>query len=263
MRKTICTLLAFVFLVAAMGAGFWFTRQFIECKEEQGKFQQLAESTMLEIIPPKASEPDSQDPEPDSPLSPGADPEAPLPTLEPVHDIAALQSLNPNCLGWITVPGTPIDYPVMWTPADPEFYLRTAFDGEYSSYGVPFMDARCSLDSDNLILYSHNKFDGSMFTALIHYGDLGYFEGHRTVLFETLDGVRQYKIFAVCRANAYRSQIYQSIDFDNKADFLDAVQADSQYNVGPGGSAAEFITLSTCDISRQDGRWVVVGERIG
>lgn len=200
-------------MVVAMGVGFWFTRRFIESKEEQDKFQQLAEETLLEIIPPKASEPSSRIPEPSGAPLLDADPEAPLSALEPVHDIAALQRRNPNCLGWITVPGTPIDYPVMWTPAEPEFYLNTAFDGTYSAYGVPFLDGRCQPDSDNLILYSHNKFDGTMFTALIHYGDQSYFEEHRTIIFETLDGVRQYNIFAVCRANAYSSQIYKSIVF--------------------------------------------------
>lgn len=258
MRKTICTLLAFAFLVAAMGAGFWFTRQFIESKEKQDSFHELAESVLLTTPAPKPT----PTPAPDSTPPPYNDPEAPAPTLEPVHDIAALREMNPDCIGWITVPGTAIDYPVMHTPDDPEHYLRTAFDGTYSSYGVPFMDARCSLDSGNLIQYSHNKFDGSMFTALIHYGDLGYFEGHRTIIFETTNGVRQYNIFAVCRTNAYGSGIYQSIDFTDKLDFLDAVQADSQYNVGPRGSSKKFITLSTCDISRQDGRWVVVGELI-
>ena len=260
MRKTICALLAFVCLIAAMGAGFWFTRQFIESKEKQDSFHELAESVLLEVAEPKPTPAPQPSQEPGVRPTPDADPKAPPPTLEPVHDIAALQDMNPDCIGWITVPGTLIDYPVMWTPDEPEHYLRTAFDGTYSSYGVPFMDARCRLDSDNLILYSHNKFDGSMFTALIHYGDLGYFEEHRTVLFETMDGVRQYNIFAVCRANAYDSKIYQSIDFANKKDFLDVVQADSQYYVGPKESAKKFITLSTCDISRQNGRWVVVGE---
>ncbi len=256
MRKTICTLLAFAFLVAAMGAGFWFTRQFIESKEKQDSFHELAESVLRTTPAPNPT----PTPAPDSTPPPDAGPEAPLPTLEPAHDIAALREMNPDCIGWITVPGTPIDYPVMHTPDDPEHYLRTAFDGTYSSYGVPFMDARCRVDSDNLILYSHNKFDGSMFTALIHYGDLGYFEEHRTIIFETLEGVRQYNIFAVCRANAYGSGIYQSIDFADKLDFLDAVQADSQYNAGPQEPSKKFITLSTCDISRQDGRCVVVGE---
>lgn len=67
---------------------------------------------------------------------------------------------------------------------------------------MPFLDGRCGLDSDNLILYSYNKFVGSIFTALIHYGDPSYFEEHRAILFETLEGVRQYSIFAVCQANS-------------------------------------------------------------
>jgi len=183
-------------------------------------------------------------------------------TLKPVYDIAALQAMNPDCVGWITIPGTLIDYPVMWTPSDLEHYLRTAFGGEYSSYGVPFMDGRCSIDSDNIIMYSHNKFDGTMFTPLIHYGEKDYFQNHRTILFETVEGVRLYNIFAVCRADAYKSKIYKTIDFQNKNEFLNVVQNDSVIYTAPKERAKKFITLSTCDISQQNGRWVVVGEQI-
>ncbi len=258
MKKTICVLLTFVLLLTAAGAGFWLTHKFIESKEEQDSFSELAESVLLHSPSPKAT------PMPQVTVVPSADPnvdpEAPSPTLEPIHDMVALQARNPDCIGWITVSDTLIDYPVMWTPDDPEHYLRTAFDGEYSSYGVPFMDGRCSTDSDNIILYSHNKFDGTMFTSLIHYGNEDYFQNHRQIIFETADGVRQYNIFAVCRSNAYTSDIYQTIDFTDKNDFLNVVQADSVLYTGPKQSARKFITLSTCDISRQNGRWVVVGE---
>ncbi len=260
MKRVICVLLGFFFLLTAAGAGFWLTQRFIESKEEQDSFNQLAENVLLSSPAPKAT------PTPQVTLAseptPDIDPMAPAPTLEPIHDIPALQAMNPDCIGWITVPDTQIDYPVMWTPNDPEHYLRTAFDGEYSSYGVPFMDGRCSTDSDNMILYSHNKFDGTMFTSLIHYGDEDYFQNHRQIIFETAEGVRQYSIFAVCRADAYNSPIYQSIDFKSKNDFLNVVSEDSVLNVGPKESAKKFITLSTCDISRQNGRWVVVGEQV-
>jgi len=104
MRKTICTLLAFVFLIAAMGAGFWFTRQFIESKEKQDSFHELAERVLVKG-PAAAPEPGSS-PDPAPTPEPDRDPESPRPTLEPVHDIAALQAMNPDCVGWITVPGT-------------------------------------------------------------------------------------------------------------------------------------------------------------
>ena len=55
----------------------------------------------------------------------------------------ALKAQNPDFFGWISIEGTNIDYPVMFTPDDPEHYLRRAFDGSSSQSGVPFLSADC------------------------------------------------------------------------------------------------------------------------
>ena len=65
-----------------------------------------------------------------------------LTTAPPRHDLAALQSENPDCVGWLTIPDTSVDYPVVWTPSDPEHYLRRDFYGNYASGGTPFLDGR-------------------------------------------------------------------------------------------------------------------------
>ncbi len=99
MKRSICVLLGFFFLLTAAGAGFWLTQRFIESKEEQDSFSQLAESVLLSSPAPKAT-PTPQvtlAPEP----TPDVDPMAPTPTLEPIHDIPALQAMNPDCIGWI------------------------------------------------------------------------------------------------------------------------------------------------------------------
>ena len=65
-----------------------------------------------------------------------------------LRDLAPLFAQNSDCMGWLCVPGTQINYPVMRTPEEPQKYLRRSFYGEYSQSGVPFLDYRCSLDSD-------------------------------------------------------------------------------------------------------------------
>ena len=81
-------------------------------------------------------------------------------------DISPLFSENPDFIAWINIQGTKLDYPVMHTPKQPEKYLRLDFHQKYSRHGVPFLDGRCTLESDNLIIYGHNMKDGTMFCLL-------------------------------------------------------------------------------------------------
>ena len=61
---------------------------------------------------------------------------------------------NADMVGWILIEDTNIDYPVMQTPADPNYYLKHDFEKNYTDYGCPFMQADCDAlaPSDNLII---------------------------------------------------------------------------------------------------------------
>ena len=61
-------------------------------------------------------------------------------TVDGGHDLAALHKKNSDIAGWIKIDDTRVDYPVMWTPDDPEFYLRRNFQKEESVAGTPFLD---------------------------------------------------------------------------------------------------------------------------
>lgn len=268
MKKGIKVLIGFVLAIALAGSGFWLVHRFIESKEQQANFRELAESVLLEK--PKA--PVKKVPDfnilgsiLDDPMAPRKE-ETPEPSgPEVLHDIAALKEKNADCAGWIRVLGTDIDYPFMWTPEDPERYLRRDFYGNYSDYGVPFLDHRCDLTSDNLILYGHNMFDGTMFTDLLWYREREYMEDHRQIILETVDGAREYQVIAVCQADSVESRLYRHINFTDaagKAEFLDAVREDSVFFAGADDRAERFITLSTCDVSRRNGRVAVVGELV-
>ena len=266
MKKGIKVIIGFVLAIALAGSGFWLVHRFIESKEQQANFQELAESVLLEK--PKA--PSKRVPDFgiigaiwDDPMAQSKD-ETPEDTgPEVLHDLAALKKKNADCIGWIRVPGTDIDYPLMWTPNDPEHYLHLDFYGSYSDYGVPFLDARCDLSSDNLILYGHNMFDGTMFTDLIWYKEKEYADAHKQIILETPDGAREYRVFAVCKANSLVSGCYQHINYadsEERDDFLKSIQEESSYYIEP--TAEKFITLSTCDISRRNGRVAVIGELV-
>ena len=110
------------------------------------------------------------------------------------RNIQALIAENADCIGWLSIDGTNISYPVMHTPPDPQKYLRRSFYGKNSQSGVPFLDGRCDLQNTNLIIYGHNMKNGTMFSDLKKYVNIEFLNTHRTVKFETVDGSRYYTV---------------------------------------------------------------------
>ena len=88
------------------------------------------------------------------------EPEAQGRNLDPLFE------KNAECIGWLCIEGTNINYPVMHTPSNPQKYLRKNFEGEYSQSGVPFLDARCSVNCGTAIIYGHNMKNGTQFSDL-------------------------------------------------------------------------------------------------
>ena len=89
----------------------------------------------------------------------------------------------------------------MHTPSEPQKYLRRNFYGKYSQSGVPFLDGRCNTQSTNLIIYGHNMKNGTMFSDLKRYADRDFLNAHRTVKFETADGVQTFTVTEVLKTN--------------------------------------------------------------
>ncbi|MDD6848590.1 MAG: class B sortase, partial [Oscillospiraceae bacterium] len=118
------------------------------------------------------------------------------------HSISELIAMNSECFGWISIAGTNINYPVMHTPSNPQKYLNKNFYSEYSFSGTPFLDARCSADSTNLIIYGHNMNNGTMFADFCNYTDYSYFTEHPTVVLETKDGAFAYSVFSVMKVKS-------------------------------------------------------------
>lgn len=159
------------------------------------------------------------------------------PTEQPAaeRNIQALITENADCIGWLSINGTNISYPVMYTPSEPQKYLRQNFYGKYSQSGVPFLDSRCSMNGGNLIIYGHNMKNGTMFSDLKRYVDRDFLNAHRTVKFETTDGVQTFIVTEALKTNT----------------------SDAWYDRIAAEDGRQLI-LSTCYGSGKDGRLLII-----
>lgn len=183
----------------------------------------------------------------------------------PDVDIYGLRRENADCIAWLTIPGTDFAYPVMHTPEDPQYYLRRGFDKEEMQHGVPFLDARCTLESDNLIIYGHNMGDGSVFALLHKYRDKDFLEEHPTIYLTTANGIREYQVTAVLQAaESYSPQswsIFSSLNMDMEewADLAENLAARTLVDTEVTPQFGKgLLTLSTCENAEGSRRLVVV-----
>lgn len=182
-----------------------------------------------------------------------------------------LAEMNPELLGWISIEGTNIDYPVMYSPDRPEFYLEHAFDGSDSGSGVPFIDFRCPEDGNYYLIYGHHMRNKTMFAQLLQYDKQRFYEEHPVLRFDTIYEEREYQVMA-----AFKSQLvgdetdvfrfYRYFDLSQKEVFDEYVQqvlALAKYDTGVRAEYGdELITLSTCSYHVDNGRFVLVAKRV-
>ena len=118
MKKTVLVLITFALVIAVAGSGFWLVHYFIDSREQRQTYETLAEEFVLESTPTPESTTPAENSSPTENSSEPAETVS-LTTAPPRHDLAALAAENPDCVGWLTIPDTGIDYPVMHTPDDP------------------------------------------------------------------------------------------------------------------------------------------------
>ena len=185
-----------------------------------------------------------------------------------------LRALNPDIKGWITVPNTPIDYPVLQSAEgeDPEFYLYRDYLKNDDRYGSIFLDASCvnGVNSKNVILHGHNMNDGSQFAAILKYGDLEFYRQNPVIIFDDIYRSGAWKVFAVIKVNTLASQgtpfPYLQGEFASEESFLEYVEQVRSRSlmdcpVEVEGSD-QILTLSTCSYEQENYRTVVYARRV-
>lgn len=194
---------------------------------------------------------------------------------DPLTFLKSLSRKYPDVKGWITVPETMIDYPVLKSSADksPEYYLDKNIKGEITRYGSVFIDAKCNAGaklSRSTVLYGHNIRDGSMFHDVVKFTDLSFYKKRPVFTFNTIHEKMSWKIFSIFRTNASVAQgpvfDYVKINFtsdDDFAKFIKELQSRSLINTTVDVTPSDnIIVLSTCSYEFDDFRTVLVARKV-
>ncbi len=260
--RLIKNILLCVFGASFLITGVMFVKIYINGQKEEAAFNDLAEAIRNNPVSAVPVKTDASGSETEAEYT--VDPEYFKPYL-------ALKEQNPDFAGWLTVPNTNIDYPVMYTPGEPDFYLRRGFDKTYFDSGTPFIGDKCSADSTAFIIYAHHMLNGSMFATLDNYMDEAFWKENPQFTFTTTDEIRTYEIFAAARTDIYAS-------FYEELAYYSAVGDISEFTYGQlalwlrnnsiykTGIVPEYdeqiLILSTCSYHDDDGRFIVAARRI-
>ena len=252
-QSGICIVAAVALLGAAAFCGYHIYHHYAQVDEQTEAFEEIAE--VVENAPAEEEKPE------DKPVSEGED---------ILAKYKELYLQNEDMVGWISIAGTTINYPVMQSKNNPNFYLKHNFEKEYSDLGVPYIQENCDiLTGDNLIIYGHHIKGQKMFGALEDYKSKSFYEGHKTIQFDTLTEQAEYEIVAVFKTVAYSSEGYRYYDFvdaENEDEFNAYVGKCRKLALYDTGVTSEYgdklITLSTCEYSAQNGRLVVVAKKV-
>ncbi|MDE7045462.1 MAG: class B sortase, partial [Acetatifactor sp.] len=180
---------------------------------------------------------------------------------------------NDDMRAWIRIPGTNIDYPVMWTPEDEQYYLYRDFDGSENQNGCLILDTDSCVDplTTNLIIHGHNMKSGAMFGHLTDYRQETFYQEHKDIILYTEECQRNYEVIAVFPSQVFRKsddvfKFYQFFQADTQEEFDDFYNNIKEMSLYDTGVTAEFgdhfITLSTCVYHVETGRFVVVAKEV-
>lgn len=251
----ICRILQmFLLLVFCISAGILYHHMVAVPKENRELAETLKDDFPGEKIPEESTEKEK--------------PAGEKSAVPPLVDLAALQEQYPDVKGWLTVPDTGIDYPVLQGCADePEYYLHRNYKGEHDINGSLFLQWNCDVqDGENLVIYGHNMNSGVMFGNLDRYASYSYCREHPTVLFQTVDGVSAYTVVAVLKADVSMFP-FQQVSFQEPEglfSYLTQAKAMGLFDNGENpaaGDVEQVLTLVTCSYEWNGARNIVVAVR--
>lgn len=185
---------------------------------------------------------------------------------EQVFLFQRLQTVNADIKGWLTVPGTNIDYPVLQSSkTEPDYYLHRSYKKRYAEAGSIYLQYDCSPEtSRNTVVYGHHMLYDAMFTELPKYNYFSFWKAHQTFLYENASGKCSCEIFAVLHVSPdsfsfNRTQFADDADF---ARFLSALKNKAIYNTEvPVTAKDKIMMLVTCSYEQHNGRTIIVGKQ--
>ena len=262
--KKILFIVTVAVLVVAFGvSAFMVGNYLVEGKEQEERYDQLAQ------IANNTTTAAAEETEETTEETTGETTEATEPGM--ISNYEEIYNQNSDVVGWIKLEGTKLNYPVMQTPEDPNYYLYRDFDKKDSTRGSIYAwgDADINMPSDNITIFGHNMADGSMFNCLGAYTSKYAWENNPLIMFDTLYEYHTYKIFAVFKTSANVGQgfsYHKFVDAANEKEFNDFVAKCKDLSFYDTGITPVYgdklIALSTCEYTLDNGRLVVCAVRI-
>lgn len=181
---------------------------------------------------------------------------------------------NSETVGHISVPNTPIDYPVV-QHSDNQYYLTHTFENEYNAAGCPFLDCKNVVGPNGQlskcsIIYGHHRRNGTMFAKLKYYDDVEFYKENPVITFNTIYDLNNWVVFADFRAttNSNTGKIfdYMKYDFDDDESFMNfvtAIRKRSYFNTPVEVDANDqILLLSTCSYEKSNWRMVIAARKV-
>lgn len=181
--------------------------------------------------------------------------------IEPeCSDFSRLQEVNPDTVGWIFIPGTKINYPIVQT-IDNDKYLHTGFNGEDNVAGTLFLDCESEADwtGKNNIIYGHNMKNGTMFRDLIQFKDKDFFESHK--YFQIYTSGRVINLKAISCYYGKADADIRKTEFNSQEEYEEFVKGlveKCSYAEMPDKPVKSIYTLITCSYEVYDARTYLI-----
>lgn len=248
MREKIRIILCCIFLAIAIYAAYNIIKIQSEYKKSVDAYKKLDNYTIEQTTSETSGESEEE------PVK-----EKPYPDV----DFDGLKSVNSDVIGWIYVPDTEINYPIVQT-SDNDYYLDHLVDRTQNPAGAIFLDTRNPSDFSDLhsIIYGHHMKNGSMFAALKGYKKQDFFDGHKTGYLITQDAAYSIDFFAGHVANVEENA--WQLDFDDAADFDNWIKSLKEISAFKSDIEPQYgdriFTLSTCSYEFDDARFVLSGK---
>lgn len=193
----------------------------------------------------------------------------------PIKKLAQYSQMSeqyPQLYGWLQIPDTQINLPVMRTESDRDFYLHHDFSGAESVEGALFVDkeSRTYPQDNNTIIYGHNMKNGHMFGTLERYANADFFKTHKEIHFDTLYETGTYEAVAVLKTrilneNEQGFRYYQFFRYENEQEFQECRDFVENHKLFETDQTLQYgdkiLMLSTCEYSQSNGRLVVVARK--
>ena len=198
---------------------------------------------------------------------------------------------NSDFYAWIKIEGTNVDYPVMYTPEYPNFYVYKNFEKQDSQLGSIYINGYSNPEKDgNILLYGHNRADLTMFGSLSYYKEKNFYDAHKNITFNTIYEESTYEIIGVVQAFVKKEDLmdpkdetkskvpfkelegeplfYNYLKLDTKEEFEEYIRYVRKYSYYPINFESEYgdklLTLCTCTNTKkyQNERLLIVAKKI-